>query len=249
MKKGFLRSIYGIGVILILWKALNLFYDSRLIPGPVDTFVYAATHLGELLYHAVYSLYRVLAALGMVLVIGVPLGIWIGLNKTCDSILSPIIYVLYPIPKVAFLAIIMIFFGLGDFSKIFLIFFILVFQVMLSVRDSVKGIEKEAFYSVYHLSLNRWQTLRHVVVPSVLPSLFTSLRISTATAFSVLFLAENFVTQAGIGYYIMDSWIMANYLRMFSGVLVISVLGALMFFAIDRTERKLCPYRFLETKA
>ena len=248
MNKRVITYIYGIGVVLIIWKCLNVFYDSRLIPAPLETFNYLFNNLSEIIFHSLRSLYRIIMALVFVIIIGVSLGIFIGTNKAADNLISPIVYVFYPVPKIAFLSVIMIFFGLKDFSKIFLIFFILVFQVVLSVRDSVKNIDDEVYHSVYHLSLSKASILRHVVLPSIMPNLFTSIRIGVATGFSVLFLAENYATQQGIGYYIMDSWIMSNYTRMFSGIVTISVLGSLFFFAVDLLERVLCKYKFINNQ-
>ncbi len=239
------RYLYGIIILLIIWKLLNIFYDSRLIPGPVDTIIYVFSHLDTIASNSFYSLFRLLSALFMVIGIGVPSGVILGRSKKCDNIISPVIYAIYPIPKIAFLSIIMIFFGLGNLSKIILIFFILIFQVILSVRDGVKNIDNEIYFSVYNLSLTKYQTFRHIILPNILPNLFTSLRIGVATSFSVLFLAENYATQYGLGYFIMDSWIMAKYTRMFAGIVVISFLGSFLFLLINILEKRFCRYKYI----
>ena len=239
------RYLYGILILLIIWKCLNLFYDSRLIPGPVDTAIYAFTHIDLLTVNSLYSMFRLLCAVILVIAVGLPLGIILGTSKKIDNVISPVIYAIYPVPKIAFLAVIMMFFGLGNTSKIALIFFILIFQMVLSIRDGVIGIEKEVYFSVYNLSLNKMQTFRHIILPNILPNLFTSLRIGIATSFSVLFLAENYATQYGLGYFIMDSWIMAKYTRMFAGILTISFLGSCLFVLVNYLEHKLCRYKFI----
>ncbi|MEX1377330.1 MAG: ABC transporter permease subunit [Eubacteriales bacterium] len=239
------RYIYGILILLIIWKCLNVFYDSRLIPDPLDTVIYAFSNLNALSVNSAYSMFRLLSAIVLVIIIGMPLGVLLGRSKKIDNIVSPVIYAIYPIPKIAFLSVIMLLFGLGNSSKIILIFFILIFQMVLSVRDGVKNIEDEVYFSVYNLSLSKIQTFKHIIFPSILPNLFTSLRIGIATSFSVLFLAENYATQYGLGYFIMDSWIMANYIRMFAGILAISFWGSCLFLIVNLLERKLCKYNFI----
>ena len=245
MRKSFVRTVYGVAVILAIWVALHLLYDSRLIPGPIEVASYLAVHVGEILLNALISLFRIFSALLLALAVGISLGIVTGAKKRADNLLTPIVYVLYPVPKIAFLSIILIFFGLGDFSKIFLIFFIIVFQITLSVRDSVKNIDRDVYFSIYHLSLTKGDILRHVILPIITPNLLTSVRISIATGFSVLFLAENFATEYGIGYFIIDSWIMANYVRMFAGIVTISILGSIVFLSVDFIEKRLCRYKYI----
>jgi NitT/TauT family transport system ATP-binding protein len=118
----------------------------------------------------------------------------------------------YPIPKIAFLPLIMLFFGLGNLSKIILISLILFFQITLSVRDSVKNIHPSYYLSIKSLGAGKRDLYRHVILPAMLPNLFTALRVSVGTAISVLFFAENFATRFGIGYFIMDSWLKLDWL-------------------------------------
>lgn len=83
------------------------------------------------------------------------MGLWVGLNTTADRFLSPIVYILYPIPKIAFLPVIIILFGLGDRSKVILIIAIIFFQILLAARDGTKEITKELLDSARSLGLNQ----------------------------------------------------------------------------------------------
>ncbi|MCD8503284.1 MAG: ABC transporter permease subunit [Bacillaceae bacterium] len=168
------------------------------------------------------------------------------MNDRIDALVSPVIYLLYPVPKIAFLPVLMILFGLGNTPKVLLITSIILFQILVTTRDSVKGLSKELFYSITSLGANKWQVYQHLVIPAVLPKLFTALRISIGTSIAVLFFAENFATKYGIGYFIMDSWIRVNYVEMFAGIVAISVLGLTLFHMIDLIEAKLCKWIVLE---
>jgi NitT/TauT family transport system permease protein len=139
----------------------------------------------------------------------------------------------------------MILFGLGNSSKIILIITIILFQIILAARDGVKEIPVELYYSVRSLGLSQRQTYMDLVVPAVLPKILSALRVSIGVSIAVLFFGENFATTYGIGYFIMNCWVMVDYVQMFAGILALSIMGMLIFKLIDLLERKLCPWVFL----
>ncbi|WP_243456600.1 ABC transporter permease [Mobilitalea sibirica] len=197
---------------------------------------------GDLSLHIIISIFRITTAIVISLGIGIPIGLWLGLSKRADAVLSPVTYILYPIPKVAFLPLFMMLFGLGNSSKIILIISIIVFQIILTVRDGVKEIPTEYYYSVKTLGLNRWQIYRNMVIPAVFPKIISALRVSIGVSIATLFFSENFATTYGIGYFIMNCWVMVDYIQMFAGILAMSIMGIVIFKAIDLMERKLCPW-------
>lgn len=240
------KIIYGSGVVLILWYIMHISIKSNIIPGPYETIVTFVKLLqGDLLLHVMASLFRITSAVLISMLIGLPLGLWTGLSKQADAILSPVLYILYPIPKIAFLPVFMLLFGLGDSSKIILIVTIIIFQIMLAARDGVKEIPGELYYSVRSLGLSRLHIYKDLVVPAVLPKIISALRISIGVSIAALFFGENFATTYGIGYFIMNCWIMVDYVQMFAGILALSLMGMLIFKVIDLLERQLCPWIFL----
>lgn len=240
------QTLYGIFLVLLLWELLHLFVRSSIIPGPIETLVVFVTLLkGELLIHVAVSLYRILFAILLSILIGLPIGLWVGLDQRVDRFLSPIVYILYPIPKIAFLPVFLVLFGLGDRSKIILIITIIVFQILLAARDGTKEIPKELFDSAKSLGLRQGQIYTNLILPALLPRMISALRISIGISISTLFFAENYATHYGIGYFIMNSWVMVDYLGMFAGIIAISFLGIGIFKGIDFLERRLCPWLFL----
>ena len=202
------KALYGFIVVLLLWYFLHITVQSNAIPSPFQTILnFIEIFPGELSIHLLVSFLRILVAILISLVAGSLIGLWIGMSKKADELVSPVVYILYPIPKIAFLPILMILFGLGNTPKIVLIITIVIFQIIVAVRDGVKEIPKELFYSVVSLGLNKLQIYRHLIVPYVLPKIITAIRISVGVSISVLFYGENFATTYGIGYFIMDSWI------------------------------------------
>ncbi|MCF8008566.1 MAG: ABC transporter permease [Halanaerobiales bacterium] len=241
MKGKKLNIIKGALFITIIWYFIHLLISSNIIPDPFTVFLnFFEILIPVLLPHLAMSLYRILTAVVLALIIGVSLGLLIGRNERVDQYISPIIYLLYPIPKIAFLPIIMLLLGLGNRSKIVLIIIIVVFQIIVTTRDSVKNVDPEYFYSAQSIGISSLQTYQHIIIPAILPQILTALRITVGTSIAVLFYAENFATQYGIGYYIMNSWIMVNYVDMFSGILAVSFLGLLIFKSIDIIEIRFC---------
>jgi NitT/TauT family transport system permease protein len=188
------------------------------------------------------SFLRVLAAISISLIIGVPVGVLIGVNRTCNRILSPLLYFIYPIPKVAFLPVFMLLFGLGNTSKIILIIWIIIFQIILSIRDGVEQISPIYFKVMDSFCVSAGQRYRYLILPAILPQIFSGLRISIGISLASLFFAENYATVYGIGYYILSAWTKMNYVEMFGGILSLGLLGIIMFLILDRLEAICVPW-------
>lgn len=235
------KTLYGIFIVVLFWYILHLTVSSSAIPSPYKTILnFIEIFPGTLSLHLLVSLARITTAVLVSLILGSLIGLWIGMSEKADELITPIVYILYPLPKIAFLPILMILFGLGNTPKVVLIIIIIIFQIIVAARDGVREIPKELFYSVASLGLNKVQTYRHLIIPAVLPKIITALRISVGVSISVLFFGENFATTYGIGYFIMNSWLMVNYVEMFSGILALSIMGFLIFKIIDILENKLC---------
>jgi NitT/TauT family transport system permease protein len=137
----------------------------------------------------------------------------------------------------------MLLFGLGDGSKTIMLFLILVFQVVIAVRDSIRAIPEEVFYPLASLGAPFRVILWEVLLPASLPKFMTAVRVAMATAISVLFFTETFGTQYGMGYFIMDAWLRVNYLEMYSGIVVLSAMGLFLFGVLDFAERYFCRWQ------
>lgn len=235
-----IRLIYAVLCVVLIWTILHIAVGKTVIPSPWQTAVNLAALLPEISRHLAVSLLRILAALLISTVTGTAIGLWIGLSHKADRLITPIVYLLYPLPKIAFLPILLILFGLGDAPKIILIVIIIIFQMIIAARDGVHEIPPPLFHSVLSLGLGRWPLYRHLILPAVTPKLLTALRISIGVSISVLFFAESFATTGGIGYFIMNSWLMVNYVDMFSGILALGLLGLLLFSLVDWLEHRIC---------
>ncbi len=243
-RKGAWGMVKVVGGILIVWQLLAMVLRIAFIPTPVAVLanIYDI-FFSKIALHMLLSLVRIAAGLAASILVGVPLGLCMGYFAAWNKRLSPLVYFTYPIPKIALLPLVMLVFGLGEFSKIFMIMLIVVFQVIVSMRDAVRSIPKETFYSMISLGARRSAIFKLVVFPASLPALLSSVRVSLGTALSVLFFTETFGTQYGLGYFIMDSWMRVNYVDMFSGILILGVLGLLLFGTVDLLERAVCRWK------
>ena len=235
-------------LILAIWQAAAWLINRPILPTPLSVLLVFGRDLanGALLGHFLVSLWRVLAGTLLAILTAAPAGLALGQSRRFNRFFSPLIYLLYPIPKVVFVPIILLFFGIGDAAKIVIIFLILFFQILVLVRDQAVTLRPELIQSVKSLGAGRRALFRYVYWPASLPAILTALRQSVGTAVAVLYIAELFATTQGLGYYIyFEGSTLLDYPAMYAGVLAMSLLGLGLYFSVDRLERWLCPWQFV----
>ncbi|MBB6214232.1 NitT/TauT family transport system permease protein [Anaerosolibacter carboniphilus] len=236
--------LQGFVLFNVLWYLLAIVVNMRVLPKPTDVYLNMNHLYGEKLHiHVFVSLYRVLGGLAVSLVLGISIGLLMAYSRIGNKLLNPLVYFTYPIPKTALLPVVMLLFGLGDSSKFIVIVLILVFQVIVAVKDAVLNISPETYHPIRSLGASRLQIFTHITLPAILPELLTNLRLSIGTALSILFFAEGYGTQYGIGYYILDAWMRIDYIGMYAGIVVISLLGFTLFILIDLLEEAMCKWK------
>ncbi|QCX34867.1 ABC transporter permease [Caloramator sp. E03] len=244
MKKEYIKNINAVAFIIIFWHIISLLLNRPILPRPIEVLIHLINiFFSKILIHALFSIGRVIVGIFLSFIIGMPLGIIMGYSNYWDDVLSPIIYFLYPIPKVALLPVVMLIFGLGEASKIIMIILIVVFQIVVTARDSVKNIPKETYYSLFSLGASKYDIFKNIIFPAVFPEILTSVRVGTGTAVSVLFFTETYGTEYGMGYFIMDSWMRVNYIEMYSGIIIMGLIGFVFFLTLDLLERFFCLWK------
>lgn len=229
--------------LLIIWHFIAALVALPIIPAPLVV-VERLTEIGaDIGINAAYSLWRIAAGLSLAVLAGYPLGLVMGYFPRVGNFFSPLVYLTYPVPKIALLPILMLMVGVGEAAKIVMIFLIIFFQVVIAVRDGIRAIKPEYFYPLYTLGAGFFAVCREVLFPASLPHFLTAVRVAMATAISVLFFTETFGTNYGMGYFIMDAWLRVNYPDMYAGILVLSGIGLLLFVLLDWTEEKLCRWQ------
>jgi NitT/TauT family transport system permease protein len=230
--------------IVASWEFLALAIARPIVPPPLEVAAAFWRESGRgLPLHFLASLGRVSAGIAVSVLLGVPAGLALGMSKRLDRVFAPLVYILYPIPKVVFVPVLFLVIGIGDFAKVAMIFIILFFQVLVLVRDQAKAIPQALIASVRSLGAGRRALFRFVYLPACVPAILTSLRQSVGTAVAVLYIAELFATKWGLGYYIyFQGSTLMDYPAMYAGVVAMSLLGLGLYFGVDYAEKRLCPW-------
>ncbi|MDX8495951.1 ABC transporter permease subunit [Mesorhizobium sp. VK22B] len=195
-----------------------------------------------LLQHIAASLWRVFAALIVAIAVGVPVGLAIGISRIGRGVFDPLLEFLRPLPPLAYLPLIVIWFGIGEPSKILVISIAMLAPVALSTAAGVRGVSRERIDAARSLGATRGQVVRHVVLPSALPSILTGLRIALGAGWSTLVAAELVAATRGLGFMIQSAaqFLVTDVVVM--GILVIATIAFALEFVIRRVERTLVPW-------
>ncbi len=237
--------LFAVAVLLAVWQLAAMLLNKPILPTPWQVAQALVIELGkELPGHFLASLWRVVASTLLSIALAAPAGLVLGQSRRLNSLFAPLIYLLYPIPKVVFVPIILLLLGVGDLAKILIIFLILFFQVLVLVRDQAAALRPELIQSVRSLGAGRRALFRFVYLPASLPAVLTALRQSVGTAVAVLYVAELFATQRGLGYYIfLNGSTLFNFPAMYAGILAMSLLGLGLYFSVDWLEHRLCKWQ------
>ena len=242
--RGYLLAVV---FIWLVWELASRSLNTPMLPTPKQAFEATVRLLhGDLGEHFRVSTYRVLLSMALSFLLGVPIGLVMGFEPKIDRVLAPLVYITYPIPKIVFLPLILLFLGLGDSSKVFLIVLIVFFQILVTTRDAVRKIPPETISSFLSLGAQRFQVYFYVLFPASLPDVFTALRLSMGTSVAVLFFAESFATTKGLGYFIMDAWSRSAPDEMFAGIMAMGVLGVALFILTDLVDHVLTRWQHVK---
>jgi ABC-type nitrate/sulfonate/bicarbonate transport system permease component len=249
------RWLYYLGsiaVLLLLWTLTSLILGliipgpkARALPNPILAFTALYNSWSALGEHFLVSGLRVILGLLLAIAVAAPLGLVIGREEALNRIFAPIIYITYPIPKIVFLPLLFVLFGLGNLPVILIIALIVTFQTLLVARDAARNVPHDYILSVRSAGANRWQLYRHVIIPASLPAVLTSARISIGISIAALYLAEIAGVSSGLGYFLHISRVRFRYDDMFAGIMVMGFLGFLLYLVIDLLERALCRWKYL----
>jgi ABC-type nitrate/sulfonate/bicarbonate transport system permease component len=241
---GSLALLFGLWEIasLIILKVKGVEY----LPNPVKAIV-EMHRLGPVLFRNFWtSAWRLVLAILIAFFTGYPLGLLVGRERWMDRLVSPMIYIVYPIPQVAFILLLFLVFGIGNPVKVAIVAIAIFFQLLVSARGAAKQIDPEHITSVLSAGASRFQTYWHVVIPETLPSILTSLRVSVGLGMAFLYIAEISGSvlpgRGGLGAFIKASSF--NTTQQAAGILAMALLGLVLYIAIDVIERIVCRWRY-----
>jgi len=246
-------AIYAASILLLLllWEVASVVIRAlkggrEYLPNPIVA-IREMVRLGPLLFTNFWiSAWRLVLAILIAFATGYPLGLLVGHERRLDELISPIIYIVYPIPQVAFILMLFLIFGIGHPVKVAIVAIALFFQLLVSARGAAKQISLEYITSVLSAGASRWQVYRHVILPATLPSILTSLRVSIGLGMAFLYIAETAgaidPVRGGLGSFIKNSAYKTA--AQFAGILAMALLGFCLYIIIDIVERIVCRWTY-----
>ena len=213
--------------LLALWQLATRFEHPDFVLSPLEIarhFV-EALRSGELLPHVGASLVRSLPGFLIGSFVGVLLGLLAGVARSVDQLLSPVVFLTYPVPKIVVLPIVMLWIGIGDASKIAVIALACFYPCFINAYYGARGTATVMVWSGLNMGARRPQILRKVVVPSALPLIFAGLRVSLALSFILLFSTEMINARSGLGFLIRQSESSLRFDLMYVAIVAIAALG------------------------
>ena len=227
-----LIGVAFIGLLLVLWEiaAVNAIFPPMSFPRISAILVtwWQLVISGELPSEVLPSLWRMFAGYFIGVALGVGLGLLMGYVRFFYNLLEPITEVLRPIPSPAYLPIMILFLGIDDEMKIFMIAFATVFPVLLNTYSGVRSLDPIQLQTARTFGVSGRKLLMQIVLPASSPYIFAGMRISLAVALIVMVISEMVAASSGIGYFILSAQRGFKIRDMFAGVLTLAMLGYIL---------------------
>ncbi|MFK3660897.1 taurine ABC transporter permease TauC [Scandinavium sp. NPDC088450] len=192
--------------------------------------------------HLAASLTRILIALLAAVIIGIPVGIAMGLSPTVRGILDPLIELYRPIPPLAYLPLMVIWFGIGETSKILLIYLAIFAPVAMSALAGVKSAQQVRLRAAQSLGASKAQILWFVILPGALPEILTGLRIGLGVGWSTLVAAELIAATRGLGFMVQSAGEFLATDVVLAGIAVIAIIAFVLELGLRALQRRLTPW-------
>ena len=245
-----ISAVTVVALVALWWLASHLRWLPPLfLPTPEVVFqrLYesAAGELTDapLAEHFGWSMFRVFTAFIAACVTAIPIGVAMGVSRVLRGIFDPPIEFYRPLPPLAYLPLIVIWFGIDELSKILLIYLACFAPLAMSARAGVRSVSQEQIHAAYSMGATKWQVIWHVVVPAAMPEIFTGMRIAIGFGWTPLVAAEMVAATTGLGQMVLNA---SNFLRtdvVIMGIVVIGVVAYLFDLLMRRVERWLVPWK------
>lgn len=193
--------------------------------------------------HIWASLYRILVGFGLGCLVGIPLGFAMGLSKVIRGWFDPMVEFFRPIPPLAFIPLVIIWSGIGERSKILLLFFAALWIMVIAARAGVGSVKLSKIHAAYSLGASKKQILLHVILPNSLPEIFTGMRVAMGVCWGTVVAAELVAAESGVGFMIMvASKFLATDIVVL-GVIIVGLIGYSIDILMRQIESRLIPWK------
>jgi taurine transport system permease protein len=241
-KSGMISALTTI-VVIALWVLVSEmgWVKPLFLPSPMavfNKFVSVSTEgfaNSTLLQHTLVSLSRVFGAFSLACVTAIPIGVLMGVSRVARGVFDPLIEFYRPLPPLAYLPMVVIWFGIGEFSKLYLIYLAIFAPLAIAARSGVRSVSIEQIHAAYSMGATRMQVIWHVIMKSALPEIFTGMRIGIGVGWTTLVAGEMVASTQGLGFMVLNA---AEFLASDVVIMGIIVIG-LFAFAFDLLMRYL----------
>ncbi len=245
-------SLLTVVALFVLWAVAETIglTDDTFFPGPVKTWnefwtVLTTDSFGRsfLHEHVLQSLQRILIGFGAGVLLGVPVGLAMGLSNIARAIFDPIIELFRPVPPLAFIPLLILWFGIGETSKVVMLFFAAFFIMVIAARSGVTGVRLSKVHAAYSLGASRAQVLRHVILPNALPEIFVGMRVALGVCWGTLVAAELVGADVGLGAMIWEARTFFRNGIVVFGIIIIGIIGVMLDLIMRKLEERFIPWR------
>lgn len=237
-------------VLFLLWFVVTNagLVKPLFLPSPqavFEKFIEVSAHgfsNSTLLQHTLASLYRVFTAFFLACITAIPIGIMMGVSRVTAGIFDPPLEFYRPLPPLAYLPLVIIWFGIGEFSKILLIYLAMFAPIAISARAGVMSVSIEPIHAAYSMGATPFQVVRHVILKSALPEIFTGMRIGIGVGWTTLVAGEMVAATRGLGFMVLNA---AEFLASDVVIMGIIIIGFFAFgfdLLMRHLERILVPW-------
>jgi ABC-type nitrate/sulfonate/bicarbonate transport system permease component len=246
-QKKVLAAILSITTFLVVWHlAVSFTRLGLLLPGPAAVLVKFFIHFKKpigmytLLRHMMFSLMRVMTGFFLAAILGIILGLAMGWNRTFEAIVRPLFEIIRPIPPIAWISIAVIWFGLGEASKFFIIFMSGFANITINVYTGARSVDPELIGAARMLGAKKSQLFAKIVIPSSVPYIFTGLQIAISSSWAAVVAAEMVRSTEGVGWIITSGMGVNDTKQIMVGIIAIGIIGFLLSTIMRKIEAVLC---------
>jgi ABC-type nitrate/sulfonate/bicarbonate transport system permease component len=245
--------IFGTGFIvllLVLWESIPLWYTLPrgmalffTTPSRITAAFYQLLLDGTIEKHFNVSAVAFLAGLGLSIIVGLPLGLLMGRSATLEQLLDPYVTAANATPRIVFLPLLILWFGIGIWSKILIVFAGAVFPLLINTYVGVKNVNRVLVNVVRSFGANEWQVMKIVVLPNSVPYIIAGLRLAIGRAILGVVVGEFFGSSHGLGYMIASAATNYKIDVVFVGVAIFMAMSVSLTLAIKQLESRLAVWR------
>jgi len=193
--------------------------------------------------HIGMSLFRALTGFAFGVALGIPLGLITGYNRATDAVVSPIMAFIRPIPPIAFIPMVVLYFGLGELGKVVLIFVTAFNYAQVNAHGGASHVPIAYIRAAQSIGLTKWQIFRRIVFPAAFPQIFTGLKVAMALSWAVVVAAELVGAQRGLGFMISDAAQLFFIPVVFIGIALIGIIGLILNATLVGFEAKIVHWK------